>query len=40
MLDADFEVLGAPELVAALRELAARLERAASDSDVGGDVVR
>jgi predicted DNA-binding transcriptional regulator YafY len=29
MLDADFEVIGAPELVAALRELAARLQRAA-----------
>ena len=39
MLDADFEVVDAPELVAALRQLAARLERAAEGSDVGGGVV-
>ena len=29
MLDADFDVIDAPELVIALRELAARFERAA-----------
>ena len=37
MLDADFDVIGAPELLTALHELAARLQRAASGSGVGGD---
>ena len=39
MLDADFEVIDAPELVTALRELAARFERAADGAEVGGGVV-
>ena len=43
MLDAEFDVIDAPDLVIALRELAARFERAAGateqsteDADVGG----
>jgi hypothetical protein len=32
LLDADFEITGAPELAAALRKLAARYERAAQSA--------
>ncbi len=39
MLDADFEVIDAPQLVTALRELASRFERAADGAEVGGGVV-
>ena len=36
MLDAEFDVIDAPELVTALHDLAARFERAADGADAGG----